>query len=260
MGSTGHRAIEIKALRRGIELGLTHIDTAEMYGNGLAEEAIAQAVAGLPRDGLFIVSKVLPQHATYKGTLASCEAILTRLGMDHVDVLLLHWRGRHPLADTLRAMEDLVDAGKIRALGVSNFDVADLDEARALLTRHPIACNQVLYHLGQRHVDAALRDYCRAHDIALVGYSPFGNGDFPQSDTFGGKTLAEVAARYNATPRQVALAFLTREAPLFTIPKAVKLEHVEENAGALHLTLDAADVEQLSSAFPVSRGDGLPML
>jgi diketogulonate reductase-like aldo/keto reductase len=258
MGSSGQRAAEVNALRRGFELGMTHVDTAEMYGNGLAEEAIEQAIAGVPRDSLFIVSKVLPQHATYRGTLASCEAILKRLGTDYLDVLLLHWRGRHPLDETMRAFEDLVDAGKIRALGVSNFDVADLDEARGLLTRHPIACNQVLYHLRQRHVDVALREYCARHGIAVVGYSPFGNGDFPGPDTFGGKTLAEIAARRGATPRQVALAFLVRDSPLFTIPKAVKLEHVEENAGALHLTLDPSDVAELEAAFPAAPGDSLP--
>jgi diketogulonate reductase-like aldo/keto reductase len=171
MGSLGARADEVRALRRGMELGLLHIDTAEMYGNGLAEEAIAQAIAqaGIPRDRLFLVSKVLPQHATYQGTIAACEASLRRLGTDYLDVYLLHWRGRHPLPETLRALEDLVDAGKIRALGVSNFDVDDLEEARRHLTRHPIACNQVLYHLEERHVELALLPYCAGHEIALVG-------------------------------------------------------------------------------------------
>ena len=158
----------------------------------------------------------------------------------------------------MRAMEELVDAGKIRALGVSNFDVADLEEARALLGRHPIACNQVLYHLGERYIENGLVDYCARHQIAVVGYSPFGTGGFPGSDTPGGKVLAAVAARHGAqvTSRQVALAFLARAAPLFAIPKASRSDHVEENAGALSLRLTAADIAEIERAFPRQAGQG----
>lgn len=253
-------ATEIAALRAGIARGLTHIDTAEMYGDGRAEQLIAEAIRGIPRRDLFIVSKVLPQNASHAGTLHACEQTLRRLGTDHLDVYLLHWRGRFPLADTLGALEELVDQGKIRALGVSNFDVDDLEEARPLLRKHPIACNQVLYHLGERHIDADLVPYCAKHHIAVVGYSPFGHGRFPAPSRAGGKALASVAARHHATPRQVALAFLARKAPLFTIPKASTVAHAEENAGALTLTLSADDLAEIDAAFPVRAGDSLPVI
>jgi diketogulonate reductase-like aldo/keto reductase len=249
---------EIAALRAGIARGLTHIDTAELYGG--SEDLIAEAIRGIPRRDLFIVSKVLPENARHADTLRACEKSLRRLGTDYLDVYLLHWRGRVPLAETMGALEELVDQGKIRALGVSNFDVSDLEEARALLRKHPIACNQVLYHLTERHIDADLVGYCRQHDIAVVGYSPFAHGRFPSPSRAGGKALAEVAARRGATPRQVALAFLVREAPLFTIPKASTIAHAEENAGALHLALDAADLADIDAAFPVRPGSELPII
>ena len=252
MGVPGARSAEVAALRRGLELGLTHIDTAEMYGSGAAEEVIAEATSGWPREQLFIVSKVLPQNATYRGVMAACDSSLRRLRTDYLDAYLLHWRGRHPLAETIRGLEDLVDAGRIRALGVSNFDVADLDEARALLGRHPLACNQVLYHLRERYVEQTLLPYCARHGIALTGYSPFGTGTFPSPASPAGRVLAQIAARHGAaaTPRQVALAFLTRRAPLFAIPKATRIEHVEENACALRLLLTDTDLQEIEDAFP----------
>jgi len=251
---------EIAALRAGIARGLTHIDTAEMYGSGAAEELIAQAIRGIPRGELFIVSKVLPHNAGRAGTRRACEKSLRRLGIDYLDVYLLHWRGSVPLAETMGALEELVDEGKIRALGVSNFDVADLEEARALLRKHPIACNQVLYHLGERHIDAELVPYCAHHRIAVVGYSPFGHGRFPSPSRGGGRALAAVAARHGATPRQVALAFLARAAPLYTIPKASTVAHAEENAGALGLALDARDIAEIDAAFAVRAGAELPVI
>ena len=262
MGEPSTRATEIAALREGVEAGLVHIDTAEMYGNGASEEIISEAIAGLPRAELFIVSKVLPQNATYQGTIAACEASLRRLKTDYLDCYLLHWRGRHPLAETLRAFEDLVDAGKIRSLGVSNFDVEDLDEARGLLQRHPLACNQVLYHLRERYLERALLPYCLRHEIALVGYSPFGPEGFPGPASSQGQVLATVAARHGAraTPRQVALAFLARQPPLFTIPKGGRPEHARENAEALQLRLTPQDIEEIDQAFPVATANGdLPM-
>jgi diketogulonate reductase-like aldo/keto reductase len=258
MGEARQRDEEIGTLRAGIARGLTHIDTAELYGG--AEDMIAEAIQGIPRRDLFIVSKVLPQNASRAGTLRACEKSLRRLGIDYLDVYLLHWRGSVPLAETLGAMEDLVDQGKIRALGVSNFDVADLEEARALLRKHPIACNQVLYHLTERHIDAGLVAYCRQHDIAVVGYSPFGHCRFPSPSRGGGRVLAAVAARLGATPRQVALAFLAREAPLFTIPKASSVAHAEENAGALELALAPADIAEIDAAFPAREGSELPII
>jgi diketogulonate reductase-like aldo/keto reductase len=260
MGEGRAEQIEIAALRAGIARGLTHLDTAELYATGGAEELIAEAIRGLPRRDLFIVSKVLPHNASHGGTIRACEQSLRRLGTDYLDVFLLHWRGGLPLADTLGALEELVDQGKIRALGVSNFDIGDLEEARALLSKHPIACNQVLYHLGERHIDTGLVDYCAKHRIAVVGYSPFGHGRFPSPQRGGGRVLAAVAARHRATPRQVALAFLAREAPLFAIPKASTPAHAEENAGALHLALTAADIAEIDAAFPVYAGAELPVI
>jgi diketogulonate reductase-like aldo/keto reductase len=258
MAEGRHRSNEVAALRAGIARGLTHIDTAELYSG--AEELIAEAIRGIPRRDLFIVSKVLPHNASHAGTLRACEQSLLRLGTDHLDVYLLHWRGSIPLAETIGALEELVDQGKIRALGVSNFDVSDLEEARALLRKHPIACNQVLYHLGERHIDAELVPYCAKHDIAVVGYSPFGHGRFPSPSRAGGRALAAGAARHGATPRQVALAFLAREPPLFTIPKASTPAHAEENGGALNLALTAADLTEIDAAFSVRAGSELPSI
>jgi diketogulonate reductase-like aldo/keto reductase len=260
MAESGDAADEIAALRAGIARGLTHIDTAEMYGSGDAEELVAQAIKGIPRHELFLVSKVLPQNASRAGTVRACEQSLRRLGTDYLDVYLLHWRGNIPLVETLAAMEQLVEQGKIRALGVSNFDVDDLEEARRLLRRAPIVCNQVLYHLRERHIEAELVAYCRHHDIAVVGYSPFGHGRFPQPSSAAGRALDAVAARHRATPRQVALAFLTREPPLFTIPKASTPAHAEENAAALDLALTPTDVAEIDASFPVRAADELPMM
>jgi diketogulonate reductase-like aldo/keto reductase len=262
MGAPAVRAAEVQTLRRGIELGMRHIDTAEMYGGGAAEEMVGDAIAGLPRDSLFIVSKVLPQNASRQGTIAACEASLRRLRCGHLDAYLLHWRGRHPLADTLQAMEELVDAGKIRALGVSNFDVPDLEEALGLLKRHPIVCNQVLYHLEERYPEGELLRICTENQIALVGYSPFGTQGFPPVTSAKGRVLAAIAARHGegVTARQVALAFLVRRAPLFAIPKASSIAHVEENAAAARLSLTDVDLQEIEARFPrPASSDGLPM-
>jgi diketogulonate reductase-like aldo/keto reductase len=256
-GARGKQAAA--ALKLGIDLGLTHIDTAEMYGDGRAEEIVADAISGLPRETLFIVSKVLPQNASYEGTIRACEGSLRRLRAEYLDVYLLHWRGSHPLEATMSAMERLVDEGKIRALGVSNFDVADLKEANEALRRYPIACNQVLYHLGERRVEHAVLPYCRANDIALVAYSPLGQGDFPSSRSPRGRVLADVAALHDATPSQVALAFLTRQPGTFAIPKAEREDHVRDNAAAGELKLSAADVSAIDVAFPPGPSGSLPM-
>jgi diketogulonate reductase-like aldo/keto reductase len=244
------------ALHAGIELGMVHIDTAEMYGNGRAEEIVGEAIRGFPRDSLFIVSKVLPSNASYDGTIRACEASLGRLGVEFLDCYLLHWRGAHELGETMRAFERLADDGKIRSLGVSNFDVEELEEARAYLRGHAIACNQVLYHLGERGVERRVLPYCRERDIALVGYSPFGSGDFPTPRSRGGRVLGAVAERRSATPRAVALAFLTRLNGTFAIPKAARRAHVRENASAGDVTLDERDVAEVEDAFPLPRGDG----
>ena len=252
------RRAAVTALRRGLDLGMTHVDTAEMYGP--AEEIVAEAIAGR-RDDVFLVSKVLPRNASRRGTIAACERSLKRLQTDRLDVYLLHWRGEHPLADTIAAFEDLVAAGKIRAWGVSNFDVADLKEANAIAGDGRIACNQVLYHLQERAIEHEVLPWCEEHDVAVVGYSPFGHGGFAGPRSAGGRVLAEIAAAHRATPRQVALCFLVRRPSLLTIPKASDPDHVEENAGAAGLRLGEAEIARIDRAFPVGpRPRELPTL
>jgi len=254
----GDRTRAVAALRRGIDLGMTHIDTAEMYGD--AELVIADAIAGR-RDEVFLVSKVLPSNASQRGTIVACERSLKRLNTDRLDCYLLHWRGSHPLAETVAAFEQLVGAGKIRSWGVSNFDAGDLDELLEVAGDGKIACNQVLYHLKERAIEHAVIPWCKQHGTAVVAYSPFGHDDFPGPQSKGGAVLLEIAKAHGASPRQVALAFLTREPELFAIPKASSEEHAADNAAAGKLVLGADDIAALDKAFP--RGPkprGLPML
>jgi diketogulonate reductase-like aldo/keto reductase len=250
----------VAALRRGLDLGLTHIDTAELYGSGDAENITAEAIGGR-RNDVYLVSKVLPENASRKGTIAACEKSLKRLQTDRLDCYLLHWRGRHPLAETIAAFEELQQAGKILSWGVSNFDTADLDEALAIAGPKRIACNQVLYHIGERAIEHAVIPWCQKHDVAVVAYSPFGQGSFPAPSSPGGRVLAEIGAAQGATARQVALRYLLRHAGMFVIPKAGKLAHVEDNAGAGDLLLTTQDVARISAAFPLpARRRGLPTL
>jgi diketogulonate reductase-like aldo/keto reductase len=244
------RASGIATLRRGLDLGMTHIDTAEMYGSGAAEEMVGEAIAGR-RDEVFLVSKVLPQNASRGGTLAACARSLSRLKTDRLDCYLLHWRGRHPLEDTIAAFEQLRRQGKILSWGVSNFDVSDLGEVLGIAGEGGLTCNQVLYHLQERASEHAVLPWCEGRGVAVVGYSPFGHGAFPGPRTRGGRVLAEVAAAHGATPRQVALRFLVRRPALFTIPKASSPEHAAENAGAGDLRLSEAELARLDEAFPL---------
>src|SRR6195952_2946185 len=230
----GDRKRAVAALRRGIELGMTHIDTAEMYGD--AELVIADAIAG-QRDGVFVVSKVLPSNASRRGTITACERSLARLKTDRLDCYLLHWRGSYSLAETVAAFEELVAAGKIRSWGVSNFDADDLDELLAVAGKGKIACNQVLYHLQERAIEHAVIPWCEAHGVAVVAYSPFGHHDFPDPRSKPGQLLQAIADAHRATPRQVALAFLTRRPSLLAIPKAANPDHAADNAAAGKLTL-----------------------
>jgi diketogulonate reductase-like aldo/keto reductase len=256
----GKRAEAIGALRRGLDLGLRHIDTAEMYGSGAAEALIGEAIAGR-RDEVFLVSKVLPSNASRAGTRAACERSLKQLRTDRLDCYLIHWRGNYPLEETFEALEALQHEGKILSFGVSNFDVDDLDEAVDLLGDGRLACNQVLYHLNERAIEHAVIPWCEEHKVAVVAYSPFGHDDFPEADSPGGKTLASIAARHDATSRQVALAFLTRRPSVFAIPKASNASHVEENAGAAALELSDADLMLLDMAFPRGKKPrSLPMI
>jgi diketogulonate reductase-like aldo/keto reductase len=254
----GDRRRAIAALQRGIEAGMTHIDTAEMYGD--AELVIADAIAG-KRDGLFLVSKVLPSNASRRGTITACERSLKRLKTDYLDCYLLHWRGSYPLEDTVAAFDELIAAGKIRSWGVSNFDADDLDELLEVAGEGKIACNQVLYHLQERAIEHAVIPWCEQHGVAVVAYSPFGHNDFPSARSKGGEVLQAIAAAHKATPRQVALGFLARLPSVFPIPKASSAEHAAENAAAGDLVLSASEISALDKAFP--RGPkprSLPML
>lgn len=253
----GDRRSAIAALRRGLDLGMTHIDTAEYYGE--AENVVGEAISGR-RDDVFLVSKVMPQNASRAGAVAACERSLRRLGTDRLDCYLLHWRGDHPLAETFAAFEALQSQGKILSFGVSNFDVADLEEAWELADGR-VACNQVLYHLEQRAIEHAVLPWCEEHGVAVTAYSPFGHGGFPGPNTPGGRVLAEIAERRGATARQIALAFLTRRPSVFAIPKASSPDHAEDNAGALALDLSEAELADIDAAFPRrSRPRTLPML
>ena len=253
------RADAIKTLQRGIDLGMTHIDTAEMYGSGRAEALTGEAIAGR-RDKVFIVSKVLPSNASRKGTLPACERSLRQLKTDYLDCYLLHWRGSYELEETFAAFEELKTAGKIKSWGVSNFDADDLEEALAIAGKGKIACNQVLYHLRERAIEHDVIPWCEKNNVAIVAYSPFGQTASPSPSSPGRKALAEVANAHNATPRQVALAFLTRNESVLAIPKASKVAHAEENSGAGDLELSAKEIEQIDKAFPLGRPKSLPML
>jgi diketogulonate reductase-like aldo/keto reductase len=246
----GAREPAVAALVKGIELGMTHIDTAEMYGD--AELMVGEAIAGR-RDQVFLVSKVLPSNASRRGTVQACEQTLRRLGTDRLDCYLLHWPGQHPLADTIAAFDELEQAGKIRSWGVSNFDVADLEEARRLAGPGRITCNQVLYHLQERAIEHAVLPWCEDNRVAVVGYSPFGHGRFPAPGSHGGRVLAAIARTHQATPRQVALRFLVRRPSLFTIPKAAASGHASENAGAGNLQLSDDELSQIDAAFPLGQ-------
>jgi len=248
------RAEAMRALRRGIELGMTHIDTAEMYGASAVEEMLGEALSGIPRSPLFITSKVLPENASYKGTIAACDRTLRRLRTDYVDLYLLHWPGSHPIAETMRALEELVAQGKARYIGVSNFDLDDVREAQAALSNVKLAANEIFYSLVERGPEVRLIPYCFAHRIAVIGYTPFGRGRVLRRGSPGETALRHIAEKHGKTPRQVVLNFLTREADVFTIPKASNVAHVEENAGGAGWQLDQTDIEQIDTVFPVVEG------
>lgn len=254
----GDRAAAVAALRKGIDCGMTHIDTAEMYGD--AELVVADAIEGW-RDETFIVSKVLPSNASRRGTITACERSLKRLRTDRLDCYLLHWRGQYALSETVAAFDELVKAGKILSWGVSNFDADDLDELLDVAGEGRIACNQVLYHLQERTIEHSVIPWCEKHGVAVVAYSPFGHSDFPSPNSAGGKVLETIANAHSATPRQVALAFLTRRESVFAIPKASSADHAADNAAAGHLKLTPDDIAVLDKAFPRGKEPrSLPML
>jgi diketogulonate reductase-like aldo/keto reductase len=237
------------ALRRGIELGMTHIDTAEMYGAGAAEELLGEAIAGIPREKLFIATKVLPSNASYRATLAAADGSLKRLRCEYLDLYILHWPGSYPIEETMRAFDHLVEEGKTRFVGVSNFEPSEMLEAASYLRATRLACNQVLYHLGERGVEHELIPTARRNGIAVVAYTPFGRGSYLRRAR-GRELLEQIAGKHAATVRQVALAFLTQDSAVFAIPKAARAEHVEENAWAGDLALDPNDVAAIDAEFP----------
>jgi diketogulonate reductase-like aldo/keto reductase len=241
---TSQRAAEVKAVKLGLELGIRLVDTAEMYGEGVAEEIVGEAMGRL-RDEIYLVSKVYPHNASRKGTLAACERSLKRLGTDRLDLYLLHWRGSHPLADTVEAFEGLKKAGKIRSWGVSNLDADDLDELVGVPHGGNCISDQVLYHLGSRGIEWQLLPQCQKAKIMVMAYSPLGQGPLLRKPA-----LAKIASKHGCDPAAVALAWVLRNSGLVTIPKATQPEHVRANLKALDVTLDAEDLEALDSAFP----------
>ncbi len=244
----GQRAQEVRALQHGIDLGLTLIDTAEMYGEGGAEEVVGEAIAGR-RDGLFLVSKVYPHNASRKGAVSACERSLKRLGVETIDLYLLHWRGGVPLAETVEAFERLKNDGKIAAWGVSNFDAADMAELWALDSGDACATNQVLYHLGERGIEWDLVPHCRERRLPIMAYSPLGQGDVLVEPA-----VEDIAQKHGVAPATVALAWVLRQEGMIAIPKAANLDHVKANAAALGLALDPGDLKDLDAAFPAPSG------
>jgi diketogulonate reductase-like aldo/keto reductase len=242
--SSGSRASEIEALRFGIDAGMSVIDTAEMYGDGTTEDLVGDAIEGR-RSKVFLVSKVLPQNATRAGTIAACERSLRRLQTDHLDLYLLHWRGRAPLAETLEAFDTLVSSGKIRSWGVSNFDTADMTE---LVGKHggpAVQTNQVLYNLARRGIEYDLLPWCEQRQLPVMAYSPL-----EQARLLDDPELRRIADAYAATPAQIALAWAVRHDGVIAVPKAGTVGHVRQNLMALDIALSAGDLAALDRAFP----------
>jgi diketogulonate reductase-like aldo/keto reductase len=238
------REDEIAALNLGLDLGMTVVDTAEMYGDGATEELVGEALRG-PRKEMFLVSKVLPSHAKRQQTLDACKRSLERLRTDYLDLYLLHWRGRTPLRETVDAFTQLVEEGKIRRWGVSNFELSDMEELLAIPGGSAVACNQVLYNLSRRGVEFDLLPWCQEHNIPIMAYSPI-----EQARLLRNKVVQRVAVRHDATPAQLCLAWVLRHEAVLAIPKAGTAEHVRENHGALTLRLTQADLRELDEAFP----------
>jgi diketogulonate reductase-like aldo/keto reductase len=244
------RETEIAALQLGLELGLTLIDTAEMYADGGAEEVVGAAIAGR-RDDVFLISKVLPEHATAEGTVAACERSLQRLKTDRLDLYLLHWREDVPLKETVEGFEALIRMGKIRYWGVSNLDVADMEDLVNLAGGSAVATDQVLYNLTRRRIEWNLLPWCQGREIPIMAYSPI-----EQARMLKHPTLKKVAARHGATPAQVALAWVLRQDLMITIPKAGTVDHVRQNRAALDIHLAPDDIAILDRAFPPPDGPG----
>ena len=249
---------EIAVIKAAIERGVTLIDTAEMYGDGGAEEVIGRVIADMPstRESLYVVSKVYPHNASHKGTIAACERSLKRLGTDYLDCYLLHWPGEHPIAETVEAFETLKSQGKIRGWGVSNFDVEDMQELVSVANGKNVATNQVLYNLSRRGVEFSLLPWQRERGISTMAYSPI-----EQAQLLASAELKAIASDIGATPAQLALAWLLTQPDVIVIPKTTHVARLEENLGALDLKLDAATLAALDAAFlPPRKRTPLAML
>ncbi len=245
----------VRALQAGLDEGANHIDTAEMYGEGQAEEIVGEAIQGR-REKINLVSKVLPSHASYDETISACHKSLKRLKTDHLDVYLLHWReSQTPLTETFRAFEKLKEQGKIRAWGVSNFDVEDLEEALTLVGPGKIVCNQVLYHLQERAIESRVIPWCVSHGVSVVAYSPFGQNRMPRHEA-----LEDIAKKHDASPYQIVLAYLTRNPAVLAIPKSSDLDRARSNVQAMGITLTPDEIKKIDSIFPLKPRKSLPMI
>jgi diketogulonate reductase-like aldo/keto reductase len=244
----GARAAEVAALKAALDLGVRLIDTAEMYGEGEAEAIVGEAMAGRRKD-VFVVSKVYPHNASKAGVVAACERSLKRLGVERIDLYLLHWRGSHKLADTVAGFEKLVAAGKIGRWGVSNLDVEDMDELFAVSGGKACAANQVLYNLARRGIEGGLLQWCRKRGVPIMAYSPLEQARIPAAPGLGA-----VARRHAASPAQIMLAWAARHPDAMVIPKATRIEHLKENVAAMDIVLTAEDLADLDRAFPPPKG------
>lgn len=243
------RAREIEALRAGISGGMTLIDTAEMYGGGRSERLVGEAIKGLDRGGLFIVSKVLPSNAGRRNIFRSCEESLSRLGVDYLDLYLLHWRGGVPLAETVECMEKLKRDGLVRGWGVSNFDIDDMEELSRIKDGDKCLVNQVLYHLGSRGIEYSLLPWMRERGVALMAYCPLAQGGSLRRGLFNSRALREAASAHNAAPAQILLAWAIRDGSTIAIPRSSSPEHTEQNARADEIELTAGELAALDREF-----------
>jgi diketogulonate reductase-like aldo/keto reductase len=244
---------EQAALNAGIESGMTLIDSAEMYGDGRAESLVGRTIAGMDRDKLFIVSKVYPHNAGRKNIFKSCMDSLDRLGIDYLDLYLLHWRGGIPLSETVWCMEQLIKEGKIRRWGVSNFDTDDMEELWSVPNGKNCAVNQVLYHVASRGIEYDLLPWMRAHKVPLMAYCPLAQGGDLRRGLLSNKTLSDIAAAHNATVSQVLLAFVIRDGSTIAIPRSGKAEHARENAAADRIVLSDEELKMIDREFPAPK-------
>ena len=243
------RAREISALRTGVGAGMRLIDTAEMYGGGRSEKLVGEAIANTPREELFLVSKVLPENAGEKHIFQCCDATMKRMGVDYLDLYLLHWRGSVPLAETVRCLEQLKEMGKIKNWGVSNFDIDDMEELWRIPQGRNCQVNQVLYHMGSRGIEYSLLPWMREHQVALMAYCPLAQGGSLRQGLLNNSAVLAIAEKHHATPIQVLLAWCVRDGHTIAIPRTGHPDHTLENAGANALTLDEEDLARIDRQY-----------